>query len=556
MIEYVDCVHRFGLTKVTVAVSSIYSMLGIILMAGLCGCLASPAVLRPGCIVEDIGEIVPVRSSVILVIQMDLLGDVHSKVLTLHKNVTSLANRIHDMEFQLHEKFSLQARLTQLDTLFSPVIGDHTMTREKRGIAGVAGYLAMTLIGLMLDSSMKRGFNTLQSSLKHNSILINRTLSETHNLHAALDNVIVVTNELTDEMGLLNEKVDDQLAYTLLSNELDTLYNEVHLMTKLYEDFVTAIVSASQGTVLPSLIPLPTLRSVILEAQVKHQLIPIIEDPELVLYYPFLVGSLYHDSLTISIPFRPATLLSVFRIHAFPFQVDGILSTIQFPQQLLLFNDGMDRYSLMDETDFSDCIHGLPLMHVCVDYTVLEHTIQTTSCVRSILLNLDLTETCEFQQIQLDRPFHKRVHGHHYLYFGNVTHATAECDEKTRQFAVHGAYILPITCSFSSLHSTILPVKHITRSYIPRVPHLTLITPFMPRNKTIALPRHLDRLPTLEEVAPIVPMDVVVGLSITAIVIVVSFVVAFLCLYAYCYIKQHNIGAPVKAAQVPNVTGK
>ena len=50
--------------------------------------------LRPGCLVERIGEVVPVRTSIILVVRMDLLSDVHEKVAHQLDNVNEIKSRM------------------------------------------------------------------------------------------------------------------------------------------------------------------------------------------------------------------------------------------------------------------------------------------------------------------------------------------------------------------------------------------------------------------------------------------------------------------------------
>ena len=512
--------------------------LSVITIASLLLLASSNDVLRPGCLVEKVGQVVPVRSSIILVIPMDLLVDVHDKVVEQHKIMDELGSKVKEMKFSDTQRLGLSNMLTQLSDLFRPVLGDPAPTRPKRGLFNAGGYLAKLLLGLAMDSETKEGFEVLQRQLTNNSLLISRNIRETHSLHSALDNVITVSNAVSETVRDLNELVNSDLRFTLISNDLIWLHNEIITMTKLYADFVAAIVQASQGTVAPSLIPLHTLRGVLLEARVKHNLIPIVDDPDLVLYYPFLIGSLYPDCLTISIPFRPPNLLDAYRIHPFPFSVNSVLSVIKSPSEILLFADGRDSYSVMDESSFRNCVNGLPDLFVCMDSTVVEHSIHPTSCIRSLLLTLDITETCPFREITLERPYTKTVRGNHYLFFENETRATVVCDNVKRQANVLGAYILPVTCAFSSPLLNVEPVQFLTKKYMPYVPHLTHITLQMPHNRTLPLPIQLERLE--KEAMPnfLIPPSVAVGLSLFS-VLFVCFFLCLTCTLFFGFRRQH-----------------
>ena len=477
-------------------------------------------VLRPGCLVERVGEIVPVRTSIILVVRMDLLSDVHEKVAHQLDNVNEIRSRIPKLNLTEIQSLTLESKMSQIENLFVPVMGPPAQTRPKRGLFDFGGHLAKLLLGLAMDSETKEGFAQLKSGQFNNSLLIERNLEETHTLHTALDNVINITNEVVDGLGKLNDLIDNTMTFTLITNDLVWVYNEVRVMTKLYADFVAAIVATSHGTVSPALIPLHTLRSVLIEARVKHNLIPII-DTELILYYPFLVGALYNDCLTISIPFRPKHVFEAYRIHAFPFAVDSVISVLEAPSDILMIAEEKDVYSIMDESDLRDCNNGLTDLTICMDTSLAEHSIHPTSCVRSLLLSLDITKTCQFKEVKLTLPFVKTIQHNHYMFFENQTRATVICDGVKSQFTVHGSYILPATCSFNSLTMNIENIRSLQQEYTPYVPHLTAVTPRMPQNTTLALPRKLERIPATRPQVLLLGASVTSSLSLFAAVTVI-----------------------------------
>ena len=525
-------------------------MQSLLLVTLLCLALGEDDILRPGCLVERVGEVVPVRTSVILVVRMDLLSDVHEKVAHQLDNVNEIQSRITKLNLTETQTLTLNSKVSQIKNLFVPVMGSPAQTRSKRGLFDFGGHLAKLLLGLAMDSETKEGFAQLKSGQFNNSLLIERNLEETHTLHLALDNVINITNEVVDGLRDLNDRLDNIMTFTLVTNDLIWVYNEVSIMTKLYADFVAAIVSTSHGTVSPALLPLHTLRSVLIEARVKHNLIPII-DTELVLYYPFLVGTLYNDCLTISIPFRPKHVFEAYRIHAFPFAVDSIISVLEAPSELLMVAEEKDVYAVMEESAFRDCNNGVSGLTVCMDSTFAEHSIHPTSCVRSLLLSLDITKTCQYKEVKLSLPFVKTIKHNHYMFFENQTRATVICDGVKSQFTVHGAYVLPVTCSFNSLTMNIENVRSLQQEYTPYVPHLTAVTPRMPQNTTLALPRKLERIPATKKKVLLFGSSVTSSLSLFAAVMV-SFLllsaVAFLLYVRYRRSKAATRGrAPLPA---------
>ena len=476
--------------------------------------LGENGILRPGCLVERVGEVIPVRTSLILVVRMDLLGDVHEKVAHQVDNIKEIQYRLPSLNLTEDQSLSIKAKLLQVERLFVPVMGT-PMSRSKRGLFDFGGHLAKLLFGLALDSEVKDEFALLKSSQFNNSLLIERNMEETHTLHTALDNLINITNDVLVGLDTLNDRIDNVMTFTLVSNDLAWVYNEVMVMTKLYADFVAAIVLASQGTVSPALLPLNTLRSVLAEARVKYNLIPII-DTELVLYYPFLIGSLYSDCLTISIPFRPKHVLEAYRIHPFPFEVDSVISMLKAPADLLILAKEKDVYSMLDEFTFGKCHGGVSGLTVCMDATFAEHSIHPTSCVRSLLLSLDITTTCQFKEVKLTLPFTKTVQRNHYMFFQNQTRASVICNGVKSQVTVHGAYILPITCSFNSLTMNIEAVRSLKQPYVPYVPHLTAVTPRLPLNTTLSLPSKLERVPSTRTQVLLLDHSVTSGLSLFA----------------------------------------
>ena len=509
-------------------------------------------ILRPGCLFEKIGEVVPVRTSIILVVRMDLLSDVHEKVAHQLDNVEEIKSRLPRLNLTDIQTLTINSKVSQIENLFVPVMGS-VQSRPKRGLFDFGGHLAKLLLGLAVDSEVKEGFAQLKRGQFNNTLLIERNLQETHTLHMALNNVINITNDVVVGLEKLTAIIDNTMTFTLVCNDLVWVHNEVMIMTKLYADFVAAIVSASQGTVSPSLIPLHTLRSVLIEARVKHNLIPII-DTELVLYYPFLVGSLYSDCLTISIPFRPQHVLTAFRIHPFPFEVNSIVSVLQAPSDLLMFAQGKDMYSMMEESDFRNCNSGVFGLTVCMDTSFPEHSIHPTSCVRSLLLSLDLTETCRFKEVKLTLPFVKTVNQNHYMFFENKTRATVVCNDVKSQFTVHGAYVLPVTCSFNSLTMNIEAVGSLTRKYTPYVPNLTFVTPRMPLNTSLSLPRKLERIPATRKQSLLMDHSVTSGLSWFA-----AFTVLFLLISSFAflfYVRRRRAQAAINRGILPAPTSE
>ena len=506
--------------------------------------------LRPGCLVERIGEVVPVRTSVILVVRMDLLSDVHEKVAHQLDNLNEIISQLPKLNLTDIQNITVNAKVSQIKNLFFPVMGPPARTRYKRGLFDFGGHLAKLLFGLAMDSETKQGFAQLRSGQFNNSLLIERGLEETHTLHLALDSVINVTNAVVDGLQALNDRVDNAMTFTLITTDLVWVYNEVEIMTRLYADFLAAIVATSHGTVSPALLPLHTLRSVLIEARVTHNLIPII-DTELVLYYPFLRGSLYSDCLTISIPFRPNHVFEAFRIHAFPFAVDSLLSVLEAPSDILMIAEEKDVYSMMDEADFRNCNGGVSGLSVCMDMSFAEHSIHPTSCVRSLLLSLDITKTCQYKEIKLTLPFVKTIKHNHYLFFENQTRATVICNGVKSQFTVHGSYVLPVTCSFNSLTMNIESVRSLQQEYTPYVPHLTAVTPRLPHNTTLALPRKLERIPATRKQVLMFGASVTSGLSLFAAVTVFFLLISTIVFFLYVRHRRAKLAVTRGRAPLP-----
>ena len=212
-----------------------------------------PSRLRavPGAILEELGIVSPITSHVEANINLRPLATFSSLA---HYHLRQLESLQIQVTRELkHEQSSLLLQtinntISQLSTL---VERKH---RAKRGLVNVVDKIAHALFGIVDDDTFTSKFETYQNSI---SKITTRLDASIHTVNTIADNVHELRQafyNVNKTFETLSAKLNNSNIFTELSFNVLSYQVTINRVMTTVSSFVSALISAARGEVLPSLI--------------------------------------------------------------------------------------------------------------------------------------------------------------------------------------------------------------------------------------------------------------------------------------------------------------
>ena len=500
-----------------------YTFVVVMVAVGTGNTVPPPMVeyLRPGALLQPVGQVFPVTDVVVLKINLGTVSSILDKISELWNAATRLV-KLYDNDKRHFRSFNVQntsgvvvrnssdsrqhrlqmAPLSPADfvkeirVLLLPYLPPNFNDRTKRSILPFVGEFIHQLIGLTTDEQVDKQVKRIDEQLTKNTVTIVKELHQTHILHVKLDEVIKTVNDLEGWGHMLADEQErrDFTMYNILM--ITQITRQVIVLTRIASNFLDDMILATRGQVSSSLIPLTMLKDVVSAAARKNKkLHPIFDGSDVMKYYPLLGAAVTRTHIVVTIPFEPSTLLTAYKLHPFPFQFKDTTSVLVSPfhSPIVLINKKDGMWSSMSELEFSRC-HSIGIMHVCMSSAVVLQPAPLHSCIRALVHNHDITQVCKFSEIVPEPVTHVAFNGYHYLYFNDLISITVTCNESVT-LTVRGPYVLPYPCSIESPALYVKAIHHISVDYKMLLPVLTDISTYIPVNYSLALPHHISFLP-------------------------------------------------------------
>ena len=420
---------------------------------------ASPwtGTIRPGALIEPVGKLYPVIDHIDATIDLALIPELESKI-TRQK---SIANRIStqldnlpnlDDEFKEPLKNLLAATIDCLNDF----VTEQPRTRKTRGLFNIGGSLANFLFGITTDTSLTQKLQIQNKKINSAVKSFSTVLEVFSQVNIKLKVIRKTINVISTSLETINNQTNQLKQFSLITTSLMLFSNQAHHLANDLRALTSNLVLASNGEVVPSLLPEKELLRILLLFTADSNRQTLFPTNEIHLYYPYLTAILYPDTLHILIPLMPSQSFEAFRIHPFPTTLNGTTIIATFNEDIVLRSSNGKSISTISNTDFEDCKHAIPKLTICFDLIIPETAYLAPSCAKSLMTNLPGANTCMFDELVLETPFHTSFNHTHYLFFPDITAIVITCNGTHKDDIIQGAYAFPTSCS---LHSNIISLK-------------------------------------------------------------------------------------------------
>ena len=414
-------------------------------------------IIRPGCLVEQIGSLYPVNDHIDVEIDLHLIPELENKIsrqrIIANRITKELANT-DSLDNEFKEPL-INLLLTSISTL-DDFIDQQPRTRTTRGLFNIGGSLANFLFGITTDTSLASKLEIQNKAINSAVKTFSTALDAFSQVNIKLKVIRKTINIISTSLESITNQTNQLRQFALITNSLMLFSNQVHHLADDLRALTTNLVLASNGEVVPSLLPERELLRILLLFTADSNRQTLFPINEIHLYYPYLTAILHPDTLHVLIPLMPVDIFKAYRIHPFPTNLNGTTLIATLNQDIVLRSSNGKSISTISNMDFDDCKRAIPKLTICFNLILPETAYLAPSCARSIMTNLPGSSTCMFDELVLKTPFHTSFNHTHYLFFPDETAIVITCNGTHKDDIVKGAYAFPTSCS---LHSNIISLK-------------------------------------------------------------------------------------------------
>ncbi len=383
-----------------------------------------------------------VNHSVRVLLRFDTINTVRENVNQIKQGLNVIQNRLHQSNrtnVKLEQKLdTIQLKVTKVENNFL-----HTKDKRAVGIAIAIG----TLIGLgvtniALHTDLRSRVNTLQNQMSR----LDTLQEETADIQLTIDELITSMEQLSLENSHLKESLE-------LFILLDQLHVKINELNAEMEQLIQDLVMANAGHVTSTLLSIPQLLNITLQAKIEWNFKPFFDSSSIALYYPLLTSFINDTGVLIDIPFSSELNYQIYTLIPFPMNLNGsILSVdtpITSPTNYILSNNGL-KESEIENDDLLNCKRTNIDLYLCSATYFTFNEALSHSCPSSLVKNISIVQNCHFKE-EIPTPRHETLQDSHYFYFPNKTTVSVLCPELQPQIAaIEGLYRVPDQCELHS----------------------------------------------------------------------------------------------------------
>ena len=414
-------------------------------------------IIRPGCLVENIGTLYPVNEHIDITIDLQLIPELEQKIMRQKRIATRISQdlaNIANLDAEYREP--LQNLLLASASTLNDFNSQQTLNRKTRGLFNIGGSLANFLFGITTDTSLASKLEIQNKAINSAVKTFSTALDAFSQVSDKLKLIRKTANTISTSIQTMVNQTNQIKQFTLITVSLVLFSNQVHHLVDDLRSLTNNLVLASNGEVVPSLLPEHELLRILLLFTADSNRQTLFPTNEVHLYYPYLTAILHPETLHILIPLMPSNTFKAFRIHPFPTIHNGTTLIATLDKDIVLRSSNGKSISTISDLDFENCKRAIPELTICFDLVLPETAYLAPSCARSLMADVATSSSCMFDELVLKTPFHTSFNYTHYLFFPEETPIVITCNGTHKDDVAKGAYAFPTSCS---LHSNIISLK-------------------------------------------------------------------------------------------------
>ena len=411
------------------------------------------AVLRPGALVSQTGNVLLVEDVVTVRIMMFNVHKVHPAVSTLRTKLNQVSVAVNDLvaeqphfvessasgESGTSEVFSIlkiqsqriQLLLSKIDKAFGvrpsgnhslPVVGPTEVRRTTRGLLDVVGTLMQGLFGTALDkdvqglkshieylTSLSNSQNTVLEQQYH---LFSKVRTDITAVVSSLNFISMKITSMRNRENLLEKVLFITEVITVVERQADNMIDNCQVV-------IEDILEARIGQVNSRLLPLPMLKAALDNARDKLNLIPVLSSDLIQYYYPLLDVHVSGQVILIHIPMRSKDQFQAMAVFPFPMIYGEDIVSLVGNDRLVLVSEDLRLVASTNDLELKKCRSVIPKVFLCVAKMFSFKGADNAQCELELMKSdaKKVHEYCIYQRLSWQTMYNTHVAGFNYFFF-------------------------------------------------------------------------------------------------------------------------------------------
>ncbi|XP_037803585.1 uncharacterized protein LOC119598009 [Penaeus monodon] len=451
--------------------------------------LPASYLLRPGALLEDVGNIAFVGNYVEVDISLGILpsfyntASTHLSLIGQYSHTVTTDNLLTTVQADSLLSFLNVSRYDLLP--FKDRLPRPRPRRVRRGLFNFMGDATSYLFGIATHDELDARFRDYESHLGSVVSKVKVTFDAIHSITNTVNSLNNITRNLAIYTDSNAQRIASEQHFSILLAHISLYQSRVRLFVDHLHTLVHDLILAVHGTVMPSLIPPTALATFVDRISTTTPYRPLFSLTNITLLYSQLDSFITPHGLSIMIPLAPDTSFTAYRIHPFPLSLDNNVYVLSPDTDIILRSSDHSSLSLISSDILTSCSRVLSSLRVCFDVLVPERPYFHSSCHMALITGRNVHASCMFDQLNVTgaAPFLLTLPDTHLLYFFSDTQLSITCNSNHTDLVAVGAFILPRFCRLDSRLITLRPYHHFHYSYTPSSPLLSPTSLNLPQHK-------------------------------------------------------------------------
>ena len=221
-------------------------------------------ILRPGCLIQDLGHVYPITDSIHVSIDLSLIPTIERKLAMQFQTANHLSQLLTNSPHLTEEYKTPLSNLLHVSTAaLANLLDPLTPSRYKRGLFNIGGNIAHYLFGTTTDDILAQTVKTQNAQISSALDTFSSSFQTLNVVSDKLDMLTATSNTISSSLSTLANQTSQLKDFSLLTVSLTLFSNQIQHLVSDLQSPTSNLVLAAHGEITPSLIPESELTRII-----------------------------------------------------------------------------------------------------------------------------------------------------------------------------------------------------------------------------------------------------------------------------------------------------